>query len=300
MAKAAEDQQVLDSSVDVLAVRQQRLATEADEKIRLLTEYGLARLRDCKSSRELNHQLIQRMKMLVTQEHRIFKTCNSLLETCRSICDLCAEGNTVSEEVLSPVIEDLNEFLSDLHHNMLQRSDNLNTILEAEREGLEKFTKLKSDIEGEKTKVKLLTFGGAVAAGAVASCPVTLCAGLILATLYSSGHHENANKLLEGLDEDIKRTNGPIKYMETLQINMDDTVKEVDRTTGALTAGRSNRLTRRVDIVEDEINMLRVRSCQNFVALAGSPTLAKHFGLTETRRLAEVRQALTQAGGAAA
>ena len=197
------------------------------------------------------------------------------------------------------MIEDLTEFLTDLRHNMLQRSDNLDSILETEREGLRKFTQLSCDTEGRKTTVKVLAVDGAVAAGAAAACPVTLCGGLVVAALCSAGHNRIANRSLEGLEEDIARTNGPINCMETLKINMDDTLNEVDRNAEALTAGRSNRLVRRVDKVVEEIQVLRVVSCQNFVALAGSPTLASHFGLTETRRLAEVRRALTQAASPA-
>ena len=133
MAMSISEQQ------DVLAARAGPACVQADKIMELLTEYGKAQALELAKGRQINPELVRRMKMLVNQEYRILTTCHKVEQVCQEILETCSSNANVSEDQLQPFISELMEFFTDVAEEVAAKKDNVNAILSEERASLQKF-----------------------------------------------------------------------------------------------------------------------------------------------------------------
>ena len=204
---------------NLLACRQQPLNAENPQITLYLTEYGKSRVQELKDGQTIKPELVRRMKMLVNQEFRILDTCKKFTEACEDIIVSCDQSQTVPDNELQEMLAEVADYYSDLSDFKRQRQDNINVILEDEKEGLKRFQQLHDDIDSEKKAVGVISAAPAVALLATAaaiSCPVTLVGGILMGVLggmTAAEHAERANKVQAALDQDIQAKNMPIQSL---------------------------------------------------------------------------------------
>jgi len=265
----------------------------------LLTEYGRRRLAGCKDAGLSMDELTMRVKRLVNQEYRVLSTGKRIAKVWAEIEQRLQESDEVPTAELEEPLSGLMELFVDLQDDMSARKDNIDHILQGEREKVQAFTRLRDDIGREKVQVPIVAGAAAIVAGAALG-PVTLAVGGIWALLVSCGHHSAACKYQQALEEDIGRHQAPIEYMQTLVQNLDDSVECATRHSESLTDGkgavRSRRALMRAERMMEELEVLTAQACQNYIALAGNEDLDQGFNLAEHKRLHQVRQMLKDHG----
>ncbi|CAK9113253.1 unnamed protein product [Durusdinium trenchii] len=284
----------------LLASRQEPLNVEDPNIPRLLVAFHKSHVEMLKPGFEIPPELVRRMKMLANQEFRIFHECKNFTKICEEIVAACNRSEVLPEHELSGMLAEVMDYFSDLRKLHQQRKDNINLLLQSDKDNLEKFRQAHWHVEVERDAVGIASrIGpiGVIAGVGLAGYPITpwsvAAAALLAVSCKVAGdyHREAAEKVATALAKDMQAKNAPIQYLETVAKNIDDAIDRLGTDTQRL-RGSSGQIRRRMDMLLEEVRGVQMTACQNFVALAGDATLVAAFGLTESRRLQIVREAL--------
>ena len=213
----------------LLASRQEPLNVEDPNIPRLLVAFHKSHVEMLKPGFEIPPELVRRMKMLANQEFRIFHECKNFTKICEEIVAACNRSEVLPEHELSGMLAEVMDYFSDLQKLHQQRKDNINLLLQSDKDNLEKFRQAHWHVEVERDAVGLASrIGpiGVIAGVGLAGYPITpwsvAAAALLAVSCKVAGdyHREAAEKVATALAKDMQAKNAPIQPLGKKRENL--------------------------------------------------------------------------------